>query len=251
MFQILAGERKRRVISPTTIAASVAAHVLLLGGALYAAAGDGGDTGEARADTTIVWTADDPPPPDPVEPQPPPPLPDQPDQPPTPGDVLQLSTPTVVPDGVTEEAPNVLPIDPKAYTGDGRIGDIIGPPTGGPTEPTGNTDPPSGGGEYVPDEYSVEERPVLNRDGLSQALERNYPAVLRASRVSGRVVIEVIVDEDGRVRDGSARGLDASHPAFGEAVLRAVDRFRFRPGRMAGVPVPVRVTIPIQWTVPN
>ena len=59
------------------------------------------------------------------------------------------------------------------------------------------------------------------------------------------------MDENGRVLPNSARVLEASHPAFGEAALRAVDRFRFRPGRIGGVAVPVRVTIPIQWTVPD
>ncbi|HEX5872670.1 MAG TPA: TonB family protein, partial [Longimicrobium sp.] len=67
----------------------------------------------------------------------------------------------------------------------------------------------------------------------------------------GRVVIELVVDEEGIPVEGSARVIEASHPAFGDAALRAVDRFRFRPARIGGTPVPVRVTIPIQWTVPN
>jgi periplasmic protein TonB len=250
MFQVVAGERKRRVISPTTIAASVAAHVLLLGGALYAAAGDARKPEEV---STVVDIGDytPPPPPAPVEPTPPPPQPAQPNQPaPTTGETLQLPTPMVAPDGVKDEAPDVKAVDPNAYSGIGRIGDVIGPPTVEPKPPTGNTDPPPGP-DYVPGELDVEERPVLDRSGLGRALERHYPPVLRDSRVSGRVVIELIVNEDGRVRDGSARVLEASHPAFGEAALRAVDRFRFRPAKMAGVAVPVRVTIPIQWTVPN
>ncbi|HEX2081740.1 MAG TPA: TonB family protein [Longimicrobium sp.] len=250
MFQVVAGERKRRVISPTTIAASVAAHVLLLGGALYAAAGDA-DPPDEVSTVIDIGPYDPPPPPAPVEPAPPPPQPDQPDQPaPTPGETLELPSPTEVPDDIAPEPPGVQPVDPAAYTGDGPIGDVIGPPPPEPTPPTGNPNPPPGP-DYVPGELEVEERPVLNRDGLARALERHYPAVLRDSRVNGRVVIEVIVDEDGRVREGSARVVEASHPAFGEAALRAVDRFRFRPGRMAGVPVPVRVTIPIQWMVPN
>jgi TonB family protein len=252
MFQVLAGEKKRRVITPTTIAASVAAHVLLLGGALYAAAGDAGKPVEVSTVVDIGPYAP-PPPPAPVEPTPTQPAqPDQPAQPPTPGETLELPAPTEAPQGVKEEAPDVQPVDPNAYSGTGRIGDVIGPrTTEPPVPPTGNTNPPPGP-RYVPGVDDVEEAPVLNRDGLARALERHYPAVLRDSRVSGRVVIEVTVDEDGRVVEGSARVLEASHPAFGEAVLRAVDRFRFRPAKMAGVPVPVRgVTIPILWTVPN
>ncbi len=248
MFQVLAGEKKRRVITPTTIAASVAAHVLLLGGALYAAAGDGGETGPVREDTTIVWQADDPPPPpDAVEPPPPPPPPpDQPTAPPVPGARLELEVPTEAPKVITPEPPGTPPVKLEDYVRPGPPGNVIGPPPADPTPPVAPR-----GDDYVPGEMDVEERPVLNRDGLARALERHYPPVLRDSRVNGRVVIEVIVDEDGRVRDGSARVVEASHPAFGEAALRAVDRFRFRPGKMAGVAVPVRVTIPIQWMVPN
>lgn len=250
MFKVLAGERKRRIISPTTIAASVTAHLLLLGGVVYAAGGESHDTGVVPMDTTILWTADDPPPPpDPVEPSPPPAQPDQ--APPTPGETLQLTAPDEVPDDITPEAPEVRPVDTTAYSGIGRIGDVIGPrTTEEPAQPTGNPDPPRGG-DHVPSAEDVEELPDMDRGALSRALERNYPAVLRDSRVNGRVLIELIVDEDGRVREGSARVVEASHPAFGEATLRAVERFRFRPAKMAGMPVPVRVTIPIQWTVPR
>lgn len=62
------------------------------------------------------------------------------------------------------------------------------------------------------------------------------------------MVIELVVDEDGVPVPGSARVIEASHPAFGEATLRVADRFRFRPARIDGTAVPVVVTIPIVWT---
>ncbi|HEX6041421.1 energy transducer TonB, partial [Longimicrobium sp.] len=120
------------------------------------------------------------------------------------------------------------------------------------TPPSGNPSPPSPPAEdFVPDESMVEVRPELNRDGLARTMERYYPSIMRDSRVAGRVVVEVIVDENGRVRQGSARIVETTHPAFGEATLQAVERFRFRPARMGGTAVPVRVTIPINWTVPR
>jgi protein TonB len=79
-------------------------------------------------------------------------------------------------------------------------------------------------------------------------MERNYPPQLRDARVSGRAVVEVIVDEDGRVRPGSARVIETSHPAFEDATLRAAERFRFRPAKIAGMVVPVKVAIPVVWT---
>lgn len=252
MFKVLEG-RKRRVMSPATMAASVAAHLLLLGGAVYAAA-SGTGTREVIADTLELPPL--PPEPSivkPVEPAPPPPAPVEPRRPdapaPVPGARLDLPAPDVPPAGIVDEPPGLAPVDPRDF-GDGPTGDVIGPPPPDPTPPTGDTRP-APAAEYVVDESSVEERPQLNRDGLARTMERYYPSVLRDSRVAGRVVVEMIVDENGRVREGSARVVDASHPAFGEAALRAVERFRFRPAKMAGVPVPVRVTIPINWTVPQ
>lgn len=255
MFKVLNGQ-KRRVISPTTVVASVAAHVLLLGGAVYAAAHDPGP--DERIERVIelppLPTEPPAPAPEPVEPTPPPPAPAEPapaDAPlPVPGEVLQLETPTEAPQVITPEPPGTPPVNPDDYKRDGRIGDVIGTPPAEPAEPTGttgSTTPP----DYVMPGELAEEQPLLQRDGLARTMERYYPSVLRDSRVAGRVVLELVVDEDGRVREGSARVVETTHPAFAEATLRAAERFRFRPAKMAGVPVPVRVTIPINWTVPR
>jgi protein TonB len=251
MFKVLTGEKKRRAITPATIMASVAVH-LLLGGAVFAAA-----TSDKKPVEVVGGVVDLPPLAiEPKEPLPPPVQPTLP-QPaidqetkPIPGEVLQVEEVTDVPEGIQEELPGVRPVDPKDYDGDGQLGTVIGPPVGPPTGPVGPPTPPA----VEPGPYSVdvvEVRPVLNRDGLSRTLERHYPPVLRQSRVSGRVVIELVVDEEGLPVPGSARVIEASHPAFGDAALRAVDRFRFSPARIGGTPVPVVVTIPIQWTVPG
>ena len=251
MFKVLEG-RKRRVMSPAAMAASVAAHLLLLGGVVYAAANDTGPVEELGPEIELF-------PPMPTEPPPvvetvePPPAPEQPsapdDPPPVAGARLDLPTPDVAPVGIADEPPGVQPVDPKDF-GDGPTGDVIGTPPPIPTPPSGNITPKPAE-PYVPDASDVEEQPLLNRDGLARTMERYYPSVLANSRVAGRVVVELIVDENGRVREGSARVMETTHPAFADATLRAVERFRFRPAKMAGVPVPVRVTIPINWTVPQ
>jgi protein TonB len=242
MFKVL-NARKRRVISPSTVAASIAAHVLLLGGAVYAAAND---TGPRERVEGIVEL-----PPLPTEPPAPTPEPVEPDAPaPTTGEVLQLETPTEAPRVIAPEPPGTPPVNPDDYRGDGRIGDIKGPPAAVPTPPTGNTTPERAPDWVMPGELA-ERQPVLDRNGLSRTMERYYPSILRDSRTTGRVLVELVVDENGRVRPGSAEVVEATHPAFGEAALRAVERFRFTPAMMGGVPVPVRVTIPINWTVPR
>ncbi len=248
MFKVLEGPKRR--ISPAAMAASIAAHLLLLGGAAYAAANDTGPVKSApEPDTMIVFVPLSPPPAPPViEPA----SPSGPQQagPPdatAPGEALGVAEVTV-PDSIRREAPGVKPVDVKAYERDGRRGSTIGTPAGIRALSRGDITPLS---PWTPDPEDVEEQPVLNREGLARTMERYYPSALRDSRVAGHVVVALVVDEDGRVREGSARVLETTHPAFAEATLRAVEQFRFSPAKMMGVPVPVRVTIPINWTVPQ
>lgn len=253
MFKVLTGEKKRRVISPATITASVAAHLLLLGGLVYASTGDDGprEVVGPMIDLTYTEPEEPTPPPAPVEPAtPPPPAPtDDPVAPPVPGETLEIEQVTDVPKVIPPPDLTAQPIDLTQHTGQGPVGTVIGPPTGAePAETNGGGERGGSGGNYIPTEDMVEVRPVLDRNGLGRALERHYPSVLRDARVSGRVIVQLIVDENGRPVPGSAQVMEASHPAFSDATLRAVERFRFRPARMGGTPVPVRVTIPIVWT---
>ncbi|HEU4885935.1 MAG TPA: TonB family protein [Longimicrobium sp.] len=249
MFKVLTGETKRRVISPATITASVAAHLLLVGGAVFAAGGETVETDTPQADTLVLWQADDPPPPPPppVEQRPTPPAQAQPDeavQTPPQGNQEEVEDVREAPEGIKTEEPGAEVVDLTRHTGLGSPGEIPGPPAGEVKPPAGSRDT----GPRAYDMAVVEVRPVLESAGLTRLLERNYPSVLRDSRVNGRVIIELVVDEDGVPVPGSARVIEASHPAFGEATLRVADRFRFRPARIDGTPVPVVVTIPIVWT---
>lgn len=254
MFKVLTGEKKRRVFSPATIIASVAAHLLLLGGLVYASTGDTEfvDDVICLVDCELPPLTPEPPapPPPPIIEQPTPPTvtqTDEPVRPPVPGEELAVREVTV-PDSIPTEVPGAVPVDPRMHDGQGPIGDVPGPPPAEPTQPSGDPTPAPTGPIHA---HEAEVLPVLDRNGLSRVLERHYPAVLRDARVSGRVVIELVVDEEGVPVEGSARVIEASHPAFGEAALRAVDRFRFRPARIGRTPIPVVVTIPIQWTVPD
>lgn len=250
MFKVLTGETKRRGISPATIVASVGAHLLLVGGAVFASGGEPADTGSVVADTVILWNADDPPPPPKPVIDEPPPAPAQPNEPdeqvetPAEGNQEEIEQVTEAPEGIQKEEPGAEPVDITRHTGVGEPGNNPGPPARDPTPPAGD----GNAGPKVFDVAVVEVRPVLDSRGLARTLERNYPAVLRDSRVSGRVVVELVVDEDGHAVPGSARVIEATHPAFGEATLRVADRFRFRPARINGNAVAVVVTIPIVWT---
>lgn len=64
-----------------------------------------------------------------------------------------------------------------------------------------------------------------------------FPAVLKAARVGGRVVIQFVVDTVGRVEPGSVRFAESSHPAFESSARTAIEQSRFAPARIRGQPV--------------
>jgi protein TonB len=135
-------------------------------------------------------------------------------------------------------------------TGIGPIGDVIGPPAATPTPPTGNTQPTTAppSENYVYTSDMVEAKPELANGGeVSRLFERFYPRMLADQGVAGRVMLELIVEADGRVRPGSVRVVSATNPQFSDATMRIVERFRFRPARVGDDAVPVMVIIPIDW----
>ncbi|MBD0320391.1 MAG: energy transducer TonB, partial [Gemmatimonadetes bacterium] len=169
--------------------------------------------------------------------------------PPTPGETVQLPAPTTIPDGIPEPDPNAVPLSEADVTGRGRLGDVIGPPPATPTPPTGNPaadpGPPSFDG-YVYE--TVEEKPTLaNGRDIARLLDRNYPRALAEQGVAGQVMLELIVDVNGRVRPGSVRVVSATDPQFSDASVRIAERLRFTPARVGDRAVPVMVTLPIDW----
>jgi len=246
MFRVLTRKRKRRLSSPRIVALSAGAHLLLLVGVIAsstAAPAAAGTKDQVIDEWDIAKPA--PPPPAPVEPQ----QPDAP-PPPTPGQTVEMPAPTTVPEGIPDVDPNEKPVRVEDVTGIGPIGDVIGPPPAAPTPPAGNTEPtpspPTGNYVYTSD--MVEARPELANGGeVSRLFERYYPRALAEQGVAGRVMLELIVEANGRVRPGSVRIVSATDEQFSGATLRIVERFRFRPARVGDQAVPVTVTIPIDW----
>lgn len=74
-----------------------------------------------------------------------------------------------------------------------------------------------------------------------------YPAALRRAGVEGRVVLLVVVDEQGRVEE--ARVERSSRPEFEAPALEAVRKWRFRPGMKDGQPVRTFLRQPIRFSV--
>ena len=78
-----------------------------------------------------------------------------------------------------------------------------------------------------------------------------YPAPMLLSRISGRVIIEAVIDTTGRVEDGTVRVLESSDARFNEAAKDYVRAARFTPGRLAGSTVRVRFEMSVEFKPPT
>ena len=144
------------------------------------------------------------------------------------------AAPTTSGDTIADEAPG--PPLPPGRPDVGPPGDGVGTPTGGPgTVGIPTPPPPPGpvraGGMVKYPEKVRDVRPI-------------YPQVAVAGRVEGRVIIEAIIGSDGRVKD--ARIL-RSIPLLDRAALDAVQQWHFTPTLLNGVPVPVIITVTVDF----
>jgi TonB family protein len=71
-----------------------------------------------------------------------------------------------------------------------------------------------------------------------------YPAIARSARVAGVVTIEATIDPDGKVMDAK---VVRSVPMLDQAALDAVRQWEYMPTLLNGVPVPIVVTVTINF----
>jgi protein TonB len=71
-----------------------------------------------------------------------------------------------------------------------------------------------------------------------------YPDEARRANVQGVVIIEIVIDTQGRVHD--ARIL-RSIPGLDDAALEAVRQWEFTPTAIDGVPVPLVMTVTVNF----
>ena len=115
-----------------------------------------------------------------------------------------------------------------------------------PGAPVGNGDGGGGNGEgsgaYVPAALTAH-KPRWIANFITS---RDYPGVARQQGKDGRVVVALLIDADGRVRD--ARLLQGSYDALNEVALRKIKEAVFSPAYDASDrPVACKVTLPIRF----
>ena len=86
----------------------------------------------------------------------------------------------------------------------------------------------------------------IRRPERVQYFAPEYPALARAARREGTVILEAVLDIDGSVRE--ARVL-RSVPLLDDAALEAVRQWRFTPTLLNGEPVPVVLTVTVVFSL--
>ena len=76
-----------------------------------------------------------------------------------------------------------------------------------------------------------------------------YPDHLRIAGIQGRVVVQAVVDKNGRVESRSVRVIETADQGFNECVTSFVRHATFRPGSIDGRAVRVRVSVPIEFKI--
>jgi protein TonB len=97
----------------------------------------------------------------------------------------------------------------------------------------------------------VQQKPVRVGPGIREPKKivhvvPEYPEIARTARVEGVVILEAVLDTTGRVQ--SVRVL-RSVPLLDMAAINAVRQWRYSPTELNGVPVPVLMTITVQFTL--
>jgi protein TonB len=174
-------------------------------------------------------------------------LPPAPAPPPADRRVRPDTRPSVAPLSAADHIAEELP--PAAASADGPPGLPIaigvGDPNGVPGSLLGIAEPPP------PPAPPVPQGPLRPGGGIREPrkilhVPPDYPAIARAARVQGAVILEAVLDERGKV--DRVRVL-RSIPLLDEAALGAVRQWRYTPTLLNGVPVPVLMTITVHFTL--
>ena len=237
MFEnLIESNRKAKPPLSQTIV-SMAVHVGIILGAIQATRSAAQVVKEIVQDTTMVFLK--PPEAPPPPPEPPPENVVVSANPPPQG--FQIITP---PDNIPTEIPPVNlneRFDPRDFTGKGVEGGIATGVVGG-TGPV----PTIEGEVFLAAE--VDETPQAIDGG---ACIGKFPPVMMSAGIPGKVVLQFIVNTDGRVDVATLKVISSTHKAFEEPAKQGITSAgcNFRPGKSRGQPVRVLVQQAVSFKI--
>lgn len=167
--------------------------------------------------------------------------------------IADMDRPDLKPDKIESKASDVPPVRKNVTTVIGTdnktasapdLGGPVGPPSGGNTGPgkidiSDDDDAPPKPKATPPPPPKTISGGVLNGKAISLP-KPSYPQIARAAKASGTVVVQVTIDESGKVVSASAV---SGHPLLKAAAVQAAYGARFSPTLLSGQPVKVTGTI--------
>jgi protein TonB len=153
--------------------------------------------------------------------------------PPPDAPVVAAMVPLYAPEGIAPK-PTVEPVDTSTadlgvITGEITSADALVPPPDTPPPP--RREPVRVGGAIQPPTKVHHVAPV-------------YPAIALAVGVQGMAIISATISVDGEVTDTVVL---KAHPLLAQAAVDAVQQWRFTPTRLNGEPVPVVMTVTVNF----
>ncbi len=159
-----------------------------------------------------------------------------------------LRTPSKIPQKVQmikeEEAPPPMP----------GAGGVVGGVPGG--IPGGQLGGVIGGivnstSAFVPKLQPVVPQRIRISQGVTSGLllhkvQPPYPALAKAARIEGNVVLKAIIDKEGNIQDLQ---LVSGHPMLVPAAIEAVRQWKYKPYLLNGQPVEVETTVTVIFTL--
>ena len=145
------------------------------------------------------------------------------------------------------EPENIAPEPPRPAFSDPDVGELPNVVIGGHVEGAFAL-----GSSELPPPAPQRERAPIRLTSQLQGPERtkyvapDYPAIARSARVSGVVILEAVIAEDGSVRD--VRVL-RSIPLLDRAAEDAVKQWRFTPTLFNGQTIPIVMTVTVNFTL--
>lgn len=246
--KLISSERKRRgLFGAGSMSVSVVLHLLLLAGAVYASVGAAEEEKQVEEEVTFMEIEEKAPePPAAEEPPPPPPPQDAPATPPPPKGFQELVPPVEPPPVIPEVDQSAPAVSADDFSGVGVAGGTSTGIEGGTPQNTAGID--SSQVVFEAGSLEYDDRPeIRNRAQLGGILNRLYPRMLADAGIAGQTVLRFVILPDGKVDAGTIQVVSTSHEQFSDASVKAVERFRFKPGRYKGEPVRVMIEIPISW----
>ena len=176
-------------------------------------------------------------------PTPPPPPPPPPSAAPPP----KTPTPVANPNAAPIEAPKqIIPETPSVGVSEGVPGGVEGGVPGGVMGGVVGGLPEAPPPPPPPPQAPVRVGGAIKQPTKLKNVPPVYPPIAQSARVQGVVIIEATIGADGKVKDAKVL---RSIPLLDQAALDAVKQWVFTPTLLNNVPVPVIMTVTVNFTL--